>query len=209
MDTLRPYSWRQSERAEHYVLVLDDPDTGLTVEQLWQAADQLASSPLSELLRSHLRALSAMPADLAPEAMRAVGRASAELARAALLTAVDGPGADDWLEESLFARMAAFADSHLHDPELTPTWIAAEHFVSVRHLYTVWDRATGQSPHRWIMAQRLERASRLLAQRPRSALPISSVARQCGFTNMSHFSRRFREAYGLRPRDWSARHRQG
>jgi AraC-like DNA-binding protein len=79
----------------------------------------------------------------------------------------------------------------------------------VRHLYKVWERATGESPHRWIMSRRLERAGTLLAQQHRTMLPIGWVARQSGFTNVSHFSRRFRDTYGMSPRDWSVSHGQG
>jgi AraC family transcriptional activator of tynA and feaB len=209
IDTMRPYAWRQSEQVEHFVLIVDNVETGLHVEQLLAGGDRITHSPLYGLMRAHFIALCDGAADLAPEAMHAVGRSTAQVVRAAILTAVDGPDTAQCLDETLFTRMATYADMHLHDPELTAAQIAAEHFVSVRYLYKVWDRATGQSPHRWIMSRRLERAGTLLAGRHRSVLPINWVARQCGFTNMSHFSRRFRECYGLSPRDWSVSHQQG
>ncbi|MFI9202868.1 AraC family transcriptional regulator [Streptomyces sp. NPDC053048] len=35
-----------------------------------------------------------------------------------------------------------------------------------------------------------------------AALPVSAVAARCGFTSPSHFTRRFRAAYGVTPREW-------
>jgi AraC family transcriptional activator of tynA and feaB len=209
MDTTRPYTWRSSKRIDHFVLLVDNPEVGLSVDQLRLAGERLASSPLYGIARAHFESLCAGATDLGPEAMAALGRATAQLLRATVIAAVDGPGSADCFDQTLFARMAAHADAHLHDPELTPGQIAAQHFISTRHLYNVWTREAGQSPGRWIMERRLERASALLAGRHRSVLPISWVARQCGFANMSHFSRRFREAFGATPRDWSITHHQG
>lgn len=54
----------------------------------------------------------------------------------------------------------------------------------------------GMPPGRWIRQRRLERARTLLG---RGELQVSEVAFQCGFENLSHFSRAFKEAYGTTP----------
>jgi AraC-like DNA-binding protein len=33
-------------------------------------------------------------------------------------------------------------------------------------------------------------------------LPVAAVASRCGFTNVTHFARRFRDAYGIPPGEW-------
>lgn len=201
-DTLRPYAWRPHGQVDHFTLVVDRAATGLSEEDLWRAGDRIRLSPLYGLLSAQFRLLCERPPSLAPAAMAALGGSLAQLAEATLLTALGVPRPRQSLESTLFLRMTAYADLHLHDASLGPAQIAAAHFVSVRHLYKVWDQATGQSPARWIMERRLDRAARLLAHAPRD-VQISWVAHQCGFTNMSHFSRRFRAAHGLTPREWA------
>lgn len=54
----------------------------------------------------------------------------------------------------------------------------------------------GMPPGRWIRQRRLERARTLLAS---SDLQVSEVAFQCGFENLSHFSRTYKEVFGVAP----------
>lgn len=54
----------------------------------------------------------------------------------------------------------------------------------------------GQPPGRWLRQQRLERARALLLSTP---MQVSEVAFQCGFENLSHFSRAFKEHFGHAP----------
>lgn len=205
--TAQPYSWR-SGRMDHFVLLIDNPELGMSTEQLLLAGPRLAVSPLYPLARAYFSSLCTSASDLDPEAMAALGRATAELLRAAIITAIGAPGTADLLEQTLFSRMAGYATARLHDPELSADQIAAQHHISVRHLYTVWLAKTGQSPGRWIMTQRLDRAAALLTGGGGTPLPIGLVARRCGFTNVSHFSRRFRAAFGVPPSRWSAARRQ-
>lgn len=55
---------------------------------------------------------------------------------------------------------------------------------------------------RWILQRRLEECSRELARRGRVSPTVSSVAQRWGFVNAAHFSRAFRTAYGMSPREW-------
>ncbi len=209
MDTMSPYSLRQSARADHLVLIVSDFPTSLAPGELSHACDTIESSPLYRLVDSHFRGIATAALEPLDPVAASIGRATTQLVYAALLTTHGNPRRRETLHNTLFLRMADYAGRHLHDPELTPARIAEAHFISLRQLYKVWDRETGQSPHRWIMSRRLERAAELLAGQARSVLPISWVARQCGFTNISHFSRRFRETQGMSPREWSLLNHQG
>ncbi len=68
--------------------------------------------------------------------------------------------------------------------------------LSPFHFARAFTRTTGQAPHAYVMARRLEAAKRLLAE---VELPIEAVARSCGFANPSHFATRFRRAEGVTP----------
>lgn len=54
----------------------------------------------------------------------------------------------------------------------------------------------GMPPGRWLRQQRLERARALLRS---TTMQVSEVAFQCGFENLSHFSRAFKEHFGHAP----------
>ncbi|MGW6647116.1 helix-turn-helix domain-containing protein [Streptomyces iakyrus] len=90
---------------------------------------------------------------------------------------------------------------HLADPGLAPPAIAAAHFVSVRHLHKLF-QSEGVTVGEWIRTQRLERCRRDLLRSPAPGDGIAAVARRWGFTSPSHFSRAFRTAYGMTPREW-------
>lgn len=54
----------------------------------------------------------------------------------------------------------------------------------------------GAAPGKWLRERRLQRARTMLLG---GGLQVSEVAFQCGFENLSHFSRTFKEAYGVTP----------
>lgn len=90
---------------------------------------------------------------------------------------------------------------NLGDPDLSPRTIAAVHFMSVRYLHKIFEQE-GTTVAGWIRAQRLERCRRDLL-RPRALeTGVAVIARRWGFVSAAHFSRAFRDAYGMTPREW-------
>ncbi|GAA4839060.1 helix-turn-helix domain-containing protein [Kitasatospora terrestris] len=107
--------------------------------------------------------------------------------------------------EAVGATLARVKDHilrHLGDPDLSPERIAVAHHVSVRYLHKIF-QFEGTTVARWIQQQRLALCRRDLA-RPSGALTVASVAARWGFVSASHFSRAFRSAYGVSPREWRA-----
>jgi AraC-like DNA-binding protein/mannose-6-phosphate isomerase-like protein (cupin superfamily) len=68
--------------------------------------------------------------------------------------------------------------------------------LSPNHFSQVFRRDVGQTPHRYLMDRRVERARELLVQ---SQLGISELAAQLGFASGSHLARSFRAAEGMTP----------
>ncbi len=168
-----------------------------------QASNHLAVSPLFQLVGSHLLALRA-DADLVSSSVdsrrggcshdptrqsahrvrrwrRAVGQRSA-------LTDAFAPG------------VFAYVRQHLPDRDLTPVTIARAHNISVRYLYKLCD-AAGVKLVEWIIAERLEGARRDLTSPSQGNRTIAFISQQWGFKDPSHFSSRFRNAYGISPRE--------
>lgn len=68
--------------------------------------------------------------------------------------------------------------------------------ISRRHVERLFRQHLGRSPARYYLDVRLERARRLLRH---SNLPIVEVAIASGFVSASHFSKRYRDRYGVSP----------
>jgi AraC-like DNA-binding protein len=65
------------------------------------------------------------------------------------------------------------------------------------HFLRAFRAATGTTPHQYLVAARLRRAARLLLT---TALPVTEVALEAGFGDLSNFIRTFRRAAGRSPR---------
>lgn len=82
------------------------------------------------------------------------------------------------------------------DSPLSMRAIARETGVSPRQIERLFERYLATTPRRYYLSLRLERARQLILQ---TALPITTIALSCGFEAASHFSKCFRERYGLPP----------
>lgn len=107
----------------------------------------------------------------------------------------------DSRKHALFLRVQAFVQRHLHDPEMSPRSIAAEHHISVSYLHRVFqDHETTVSA--WIRRQRLERARRDLSDPALRVMPVHRIASRWGFPDHASFTRAFRAAYDVPPTDY-------
>ncbi|EFL28305.1 AraC family transcriptional regulator [Streptomyces himastatinicus ATCC 53653] len=101
------------------------------------------------------------------------------------------------------ARVHAFINKHLADSGLSPETIARHHGISVRYLHKLFQEH-GTTVGRWIRQRRLEECRKELARGGRSSRTVAAVAQHWGFISPAHFSRVFRAAYGMSPREWQA-----
>jgi AraC-like DNA-binding protein len=91
-----------------------------------------------------------------------------------------------------------FIDSHLGDPELSVDDIAYACAVSTRYLHTLF-KGTGETCRQYLMRRRVEAAHQLL--NTQTYLSITDVGHRCGFDSPSSFSRAYRAAHGVAPRE--------
>jgi AraC-like DNA-binding protein len=175
---------------------------GFPVDVVRKAAQILPSSPVYPLVQGHMSGVCRRADALASDASAAtIGEATLDLVRAMISSA----GQDDLrtnsvMHETRHTRIVAFIQQNLADPGLSPERIAREQHISVRQLYKLWTH-NELSLSEWIMSERLEGARRALAV-PAPPGTIGTIARRWGFADSTHFSRRFRRAYGLSPREW-------
>ncbi|WP_460916578.1 helix-turn-helix domain-containing protein [Plantactinospora veratri] len=203
VDLSAPYDFSWSGEGAAGCIQVPVDQVGLPLDLIRRAAANLRTSPLYGLVGKHVSQLvqdaERLSADPAADAL---GRASVELLRALLVSAARvEPLSRAVLAETLLTRVRAYVRQHLADPGLRPATIAAAHNVSLRHLYKICAQADF-SLEQWIIGERLQGARQEL-QRPASrGRTIATVARRWGFTDPTHFTRRFRATYGLTPGEW-------
>lgn len=168
-----------------------------------RAGRVLHLSPMARQLRRHCEILFA-DADVIAQSPGAamIGQATTDLVRAALVAAVDEEPfrADGW-EQSLLAVAKSYIAQHLTEPDLGAEALARAMFISVRQVYKLWE-AEPRSLGQWILERRLDAARRELTSPRRRHQTIAAIAGRWGFVDATHFSRRFRQAYGVSPREW-------
>ncbi|MFD8720088.1 helix-turn-helix domain-containing protein [Streptomyces sp. NPDC059629] len=104
-------------------------------------------------------------------------------------------------ESALWERITASVRTRLGEPGLAPQDIADQHAISLRYLHRLFQRQ-GTTVGAWVRARRLEAAHEELVRPGAAHRSIAAVAARWGFTSPSHFSRAFRETYGMSPAQW-------
>jgi transcriptional regulator GlxA family with amidase domain len=87
---------------------------------------------------------------------------------------------------------------HLERPDLSVAALAERHGCTPRLVQRLFEEA-GSTFTEYVLAERLGRAHRLLADPRRRNDKISAVAFDCGFGDVSYFNRMFRRRFGAAP----------
>jgi AraC-like DNA-binding protein len=94
------------------------------------------------------------------------------------------------------ARVREAIQRELANPEFGVGELADAISQDRSHLFRRVKQLFGQSPSDLIYRMRVEEASRLLSE---GSATVSEVAYAVGFHSLSHFCRRFHDAYGVTP----------
>ena len=95
----------------------------------------------------------------------------------------------------LARKVTAYVRAHLSEPIRTEE-AAAALYMSRSHLSEAFHRETGMTLSSFIDLIKIDEAKHLLAHSDRS---IAMIASYLGYSNQSHFTRKFREVTGLTP----------
>ncbi|MCX5096340.1 helix-turn-helix domain-containing protein [Streptomyces sp. NBC_00365] len=113
----------------------------------------------------------------------------------------DDSSTPDSARRALLLQIQSFIRQHLQDPQLAPPAIAAAHHISVSYLHRVF-QGEGITVSSWIREQRLANARRDMTDPTLRSTPIHVIASRWGFPRAADFSRTFRNAYGIPPKDY-------
>jgi AraC family transcriptional regulator len=97
------------------------------------------------------------------------------------------------------------ARDHLHahlSRDVSLGEIARVACLSPFHLLRVFRAAFGQTPHQYLTGCRMSRAKFLLEK---TAVPVTAICLECGFTSLGSFSTAFQKHCGISPRKWRQR----
>ena len=202
--------WRNvaPEPLESLELHLPAGTTGRLAEELWDRdirqlnlPDELATTDpvLEQTLLGLLRAAEGGLPDLYAET--AVEFLTVHtLTQHGRLPAPRTAGAED----ERIRRARAFLRENLHLP-LSLTAIAAEMGMSRYHFLRVFQRQTGETPHRFLTRLRIEQGRHDLEHGTATVIEIAS---RCGFASPSHFATTFRRHTGYSPSSYRSLHRR-
>jgi AraC-like DNA-binding protein len=170
----------------------DDSDT---------ASSPLAvSQPLFNVAVPGIRGL----ADQLVQEMQAPGMLNADaadsLARLLLVQVARhlrrAPAPSQTLPPALLARLRDYVMAHLGERVLVAD-LAREAGLSQDRFAAAYKEQTGQSPHQFVLALRLEHATDLLSH---SRLSVADVAHSCGFASQQHLTNVMHRQLGITPR---------
>lgn len=78
--------------------------------------------------------------------------------------------------------------------------LAAVVAMSPHHFASTFKATFGQSPHAYVLEQRLDAGCRAL--RCATDRPLAEIASDCGFASQAHFTEAFRRRIGTTPARW-------
>jgi AraC family transcriptional regulator, positive regulator of tynA and feaB len=200
IDPRRPFSVRYEGQTRSVSLQIPRPalESRLGVVAALSAHTMQAHSPLAELASGFLTMLpsrvdaidDAVCAGLATQVLDLLALAfAAELDRS---PALSSPRATTLL------RLKSSIEARLCEPDLRPAAVAAAVGISVRYANDLlWEE--GASIERYILHRRLERCRAALEDPTQAHRLVGEIAFSWGFSDLSHFSRRFRTFYGVTP----------
>lgn len=99
-------------------------------------------------------------------------------------------------------RVRDFVQDHLSQ-DLSLEALAEQTGFSTYHFARLFRQTTGESPHQFVLRQRVERAQQLLKERN---LPLVHIAFESGFASQSHLTQVFKRYLGLTPRAYRHHH---
>lgn len=105
-------------------------------------------------------------------------------------------------DEKFLQKVLKIIEEHMSDCEFNTEEFSSEIGMSRMQLHRKLKALTGQGPGDFLRVMRLKRAAYLLEQQ---AGNVSEVAYQVGFNHLSHFTKSFREQFGMNPSDFIAR----
>jgi AraC-like DNA-binding protein len=130
-----------------------------------------------------------------------VARHLLDIVATAYALAFDTPTSRSSIVSGRCAAVKLFIEEHLRDPDLTPCSIATRMKLSSRYLRMIF-ASENETVSAYILRRRLEQCARQIADPAWRGHSMTEIAFGWGFNSAPHFTRTFRDRFGLPPREY-------
>ena len=200
-DTSRPYSLLFGEEFRNLIMMFPKDRVDLPIpftEQLTAVSLGREHSGLAPVVTAFLSQFPAQLANLDGRVRAKLAHTSLDLMGTLFSSILDADPAQRDPHQLLLQKITAYIESHLGDTALSPSTIAAAHYISTRHLHSLF-READTTVSTWIRERRLERCRADLLDPVLQDRTVSTIAARWGFTDAAHFSRVFKAAFNASP----------
>ena len=155
---------------------------------------------LARIFSGLLRGTAQVLPEMRVDQLRPVELALTEFLAAVLAETTDGQGPGTEAISPHLHRISQTIETLLPDPDLSLRRLADKSGVSPRYIQKLFAAANDTFGH-YLRTRRLERCRMDLGSPQCARLSISEICFRWGFNDSAHFSRAFRNQYGLSPRE--------
>jgi len=196
-DQSRPFELSFACRSRALMVTIPGPLLNARISAAHIAGRRLAANPgLGALAASLLQQLYGLKDATPDDVAQRLGASALDMLIAAIEAEADALSGTSANERRLEAAKA-FMRANLDDSRLDLDRIAKSQGLAPRTLYRLF-AAEGTTPIRWLWQQRLAASFKALTEGKVSH--VTDAALGHGFSDVSHFSRTFRAAFGQSPR---------
>ena len=204
LDPLLPYAGKFSERSELLVFKLPrgalEARVGKTRSMVARALER--GSAETRLASSFIAMLPTHTGGMGETAKQAIANQTLDLVALSLISAMQKATCKlSSAHTSVSIKVRTAIEARLQNPGLNVRLVADAAGVSVRYGNAVLAQE-GTSIARLILERRLDRCRKALTEPCNAHRSVSEIAHGWGFSDMTHFGRSFRKAYGILPSDY-------
>lgn len=197
-DQARPFIMGFGGHTDRIILTIPRPLMSSRLPEMGRfVGHRIASaSKLGALTASVVRQLVEFETSLDEGVAKRLGASALDILATTLEAELSGDAEGEGRHRARLTRVKRYVAANLHDTEMTIESIAAAENLSPRTLHRLFS-AEGTTPIRWLWQQRLSASHKALTEG--HFAQVTDAALNCGFTDLSHFSRAFKKMFGRAP----------
>ncbi len=198
-DTSKTFSMRTSVDTEYITLTQHFSESEELATNLSHIRDRaFGRAGLGHIVRDMTQSIFRETGHLNTSALEACSRSLATLIQSTIEQARYNPT----YHPRGKLLISDFIEENLHKERLTVASIASEFGYSVRQIHRSFQSEMGTTVADYIWSRRLQRCFEDLRDIEKSDMTITQIAFSWGFSCSAHFSRSFKEKFGISPRNF-------